>query len=485
MVQLARRVLKNSFYNTLRVLISGFGGFAFSIALARLLTPEQFGIYALATSICFLVLQLDPGTNDALIRYLSYSIGKGKIELARGYVRFISKIKLILGFVFSITLAILSNYVAEHIFGKPELGFPLLILSAFLFFFYMTDYVEAFFIAFQEFRYSTIRHAIYEFLKFCFVVIPYILIIKYFYGIFFGLLAAAFLVFLIMLMLCIRKFKCLFIGETTEIKRVRVLRYIGFLSIGAISGTVFSYVDIIMLGMFLPPEYAGYYKAATNVVFAIVGLASISNVLFPVFTQLEGESLENAFKKVVRYSAIVSFPASVGLCFFSEQIVKVIYGVEYIPASIPLMILSPLIIFSSINFFGVLFNSKEKPEYNTIFTIITMSLNIVLNYILILKMGMIGAAIATTFSRFVGLILPAVASWRVFKISPDVKSLLYPTLSSGVVLLILTCLPRPESIFVGILEILALVLLYFVVMFWIGGINREDMQYFMKILGIR
>jgi len=54
MVELARKVLKNSIFNSLRALISGIGGFVFSVVLARLLTPEQYGIYALAMSVCFL-----------------------------------------------------------------------------------------------------------------------------------------------------------------------------------------------------------------------------------------------------------------------------------------------------------------------------------------------------------------------------------------------------------------------------------------------
>jgi len=54
-----------------------------------------------------------------------------------------------------------------------------------------------------------------------------------------------------------------------------------------------------MVGMFLPSEYAAYYKVATNLVFAILSLTGISQVLFPVFTQLEGSSLENAFNLIL------------------------------------------------------------------------------------------------------------------------------------------------------------------------------------------
>jgi len=75
-MRLARKVIKNSAYNTTRTIIGSVGGLIFSIVLARILRPELFGIYALAMSICFFILQLDPGINVALTRYLSDAIGK-------------------------------------------------------------------------------------------------------------------------------------------------------------------------------------------------------------------------------------------------------------------------------------------------------------------------------------------------------------------------------------------------------------------------
>jgi len=45
MVQLERRVQKNSAYNSSRVIVSGVGGLIFTVILAQLLHPELFGIY--------------------------------------------------------------------------------------------------------------------------------------------------------------------------------------------------------------------------------------------------------------------------------------------------------------------------------------------------------------------------------------------------------------------------------------------------------
>ena len=474
MVELARRVLKNSFFNASSTLIRGIGGFLFSVVIARILTPEQFGIYALAISVCFFIMQIDFGTGYTTIRYIAYAVGRKDEGLTRGYFRFFLKIRLVIGFLFVLLLVILAESLAIHVFKKPEIFVPLEILAIFLFFFFLTHFIDCCFQAFQDFKYSAIKSIIYESLKFA-LVIPLSLI--FFNGIFIGLTLASALTFIIILSLFRKKYSYLFKNAAKKIEIRRVLRFMSFVSIGNFSSVVFTYVDMIMLGIFLSAKYIGYYKAATNIIFGIAGLTGIAGVLFPVFTQLEGESLENAFKKVFRYTSILSFPFAVCIAYFSPQIVSVIYGADYLPASLPLLILSPIIIFNAINFFGVLFGAKEKPEYNTAVSITSMAINILLNYVLILKFGMVGAAIATTTSRFFNIVSSGVLSWRKLGIYPEVSSIYKPAISSFAVFLLFYFLPYPKTIILGIFELLFAIIFYFIFMILIKGIRVDDFRY--------
>ena len=482
MVQLARKVLKNSFFSTSRALIGSAGGFAFSVVLARFLAPELFGIYALAMSVCFLILQLDPGIGFTTIRYLSYALGRNDENLLRGYFIFLLKLRLIVGFFFSSALIILANPIAVLVFDKPELIIPLKVLSIFIIFYFLTDFFDCCSQAFQNFKYPALRHTIYEFLKFG-LVIPF-LFMGFFYGVFVGITIAAVITAIVMFWMIRRKYNVLFQGKVAEIERKRILRFTSFMSIGSFSAVVFSYVDLMMLGIFLPAEYAGYYKVATMIIFGIAGLTSISGVLFPIFTQLEGERLEDAFKKVFKYSSIISFPFAVSLAYFSEQIVGVVYGAEYAPAALPLLILSPVIVFNSINFFGILFGAKEKPEYSTAVAIASMALNVLLNYILILEFGMIGAAIATTISRFFNIAAIGILSSTKLKISPGADSIYKPVFASMVMLGFLYLMPHPITLFVGIFELCVAMAIYFAVMFMTGGVGKEDLKYVKMVLGI-
>ena len=480
MVELARKVLKNSFFSSSSALIRGIGGFLFSVVIARILTPEQFGIYALAISVCFFIMQMDFGIGYSAIRYLAAS--ERDEHLARGYFKFFFKLRIALGLIYAILLIVLADFLAFHVFKKPEMSLPLKILAFFFLFFFLSDFLDCCFQAFQNFKYPAIRHAINESLKFA-LVIPLALV--FFNGIFVGLALASTLTFILMFSFFRRRYSRLFKGAAKKIETKRVLRFMGFVSIGAISGVVFSYVDMIMLGIFLPAEYAGYYKAATNIVFGIAGLTGIAGVLFPVFTQLEGESLEDAFKKVFRYASILSFPFAVCIAYFSPQIVSVIYGADYLPASLPLLILSPIIIFNATNFFGVLFGGKEKPEYNTAVSITSMVMNVLLNYILILSFGMVGAAIATTMSRFFNIVASGVISWKKLRIYPEVGSIYKPAISSFAIFLFLYFLPHPKTIIFGIFEFFLAIILYFILMFLIRGIEIDDFRYIKLIFGSR
>ena len=481
MVELARSVLKNVFFNSASALVRGFGGFLFSVVLARFLAPDLYGIYALATSLCFFILHLDPGIGYTATRYISYAMGRKDEISARGYFLFLFKIRFVLGLIFAISLLILAKPLSFLVFNKPLLFIPLEILSIFLFFFFLTDFLDCCSKAFQNFKYPALRHTIYELLKFGIVLI--FLSIGFFYGIFIGITIAAFITFLLIFFILRKKYYFLFKGAVRKIDERRVLRYLGFMSIGSISGMVFAYVDIIMLGIFLPSEYAGYYKVATNIIFGIGGLIAITGVLFPVFTQLEGNSLENAFKKVFKYSIVLSLPLVVSIAYFSSQIIKVVYGDGYLPASLPLLILSPVIIFNSINFFESLFGAKEKPEYNSAISIASMSLNVILNYFLIIHFGLLGAAVATLISRFFRIVSMGILSYYILGIAPETSSIYKPLLASLAMFIVLQLMPYPENIFLGVFEFCLALAIYFSVLFLIRGLELEDLRYVKMVVG--
>jgi len=483
MVQLAKKVLKNSIYHSSSVFISKFGGLIFTIILARLLLPELFGVYHLALAVGLMLLTFtDLGINGTLVRYVSHAVGKNEKDLASSYFRYLFKLKFILVFLFSLSLILLANPLALYVFHKPDLFLPLQIVGIFLFFQSFLDFVGAGFISMQRFEYSTVRHIVYEGLRL--ILVPALIFLGFsVFGALVGLSISTAAALLVLTYFLLRNYPFLLKRKTVKIERRKMLKFLSYLTIGSISGVFFAYVDSIMLGIFMPVEYVGFYRAAYNIVFAFAGLVSIAGVLFPVFTQLEGDELENAFKKVFKYSSMLAFPCAFGLLFIAEPVIKVVYGIDYLPAVLPTYILSLLIVIAPLDFFGTLFNAKEKPEYPAKLIMISSTLNVVLNYFLILQIGMAGAAVATVISRYFNIICLGFLSKKVLNIFPSMDMIYKPLFSSLVMLAFLYFIPTPSTILAGIVGITIAGIIYISIMFLIKGIEKEDIKYLSVIVG--
>jgi O-antigen/teichoic acid export membrane protein len=482
--RLGRTVLKNTILNSSGTIIGSVGGLILSIILARMLGPELLGIYYLALSIGLLLLNFtDLGINRTLVRYISDAIGKNDEELARSYFKYLFRIKCILAITFSALLALFAKPLSIFIFDKPLLFLPLVAIGLFICLRSFYGFLNGSFQALQRFKYQTIGICVYEGLRL--ILAPlFVLTLSvsfHVFGAVIGLSISAAFASLVLFCFLLKDHPYLLRGATVHFERRRILRFLSFLTVGSISVTIYTYIDSIMLGILLPlAEYVGFYRTACIIVFGIAELMTMTAVLFPVFTQIEGDELKNAFKMVFKYSSILSFPCAFGLPFIAEPLITTLYGSEYILATGPMCILSLLIIASVTNFFGVLFNAKEKPEYPTVIIIVSCILNIVLNYFFILRLGMIGAAIATVISRYFNFISLGILSKRILSISPDLKSIYKPFLAS-LAMIFLYFIPTP-SILMMIIELSMAGAIYLTVLFLIGGVGREDWRYLKTII---
>jgi len=484
MAQLARKVLKNTAFSSSGVIISGIGGLIFTAVLARLLDPELFGIYYLALSVAFILMAFtDLGVNRTMIRYVSYALGKDNKTLARSFFRYLLKIKFLFAFVSSLAVIIFAKPLSIYLFHKPDLFFPLMIVGIFLFFFSFLDFVSGAFVALQKFQYPAARNVIYEVLRL--TIVPSFIIFGYSVcGALIGLSLVVILTFAVLLFLLVRKYPYLFKGGTVKVEKRRILRFLGYLTFSTlVAGLFFHQIDILMLGILLTTEDVGFYTAAFNMVFAFMGLISATTVLFPVFTQLEGDELKNAFEKTFKYLSMFAFPCAFGLMFMANPVIKVVYGEEYLAAVTPFYVLCLLILIAPLNFFSTLFESKEKPKYPALVVVIASGLNVVLNYIFILKFGMIGAAIATLIARYFNNITLALLSKRILNIFPSSHVVYKPLFSSFAMSVFLYFMPDPATILDGVIEIISAAAIYISTMFLIKGIDKEDIKYFSAIVG--
>jgi O-antigen/teichoic acid export membrane protein len=228
-----------------------------------------------------------------------------------------------------------------------------------------------------------------------------------------------------------------------------------------------------------------------SIVIAISSLFSLSWAFFPVFTQIKGERFHRGFNKVLRYLLIFSIPATVGITFLAKYIIKLMYGNSYLSATYSIYFLSLLILTTPlIGFYSTIFQSKEKPRIVSRSVLFSLIVNILLNFLVIFlfkdkPLFMIaGVGLATSLSRILLLCLLVFYAKREFNFKVKGVGLRAPIFASIIMSLFLIVFNylTELNLFLGIIEVIGGIAVYFGTFFLIKGIKEEDWKIINGIL---
>jgi len=488
--KLKRSIVKDSIFSFASSVINRIGTLIFTIILARLLTPSGYGLYSIIFSTAMIFYTFaDLGINQALVKYTSQSLHRAKNKLP-AYYHYLLKIKFFLTLTVSVALIICSYPISVYIFKNKEIFIPLIISAFYIFILSFENFYSGFLYSANKVNILTFKESINQILRIISIILLLSVIASSYeiIGIFLALIIISLVLFLLVF-LYIRKI-CPQMFEKTDanINKKEVLHFVSFLTIASISGVFFSYIDSVMLGIFLQPEYVGYYRAAFSLVLGIIGLVSFPSViLLPLFTKLDKTKIENVFNRAIKYSAILAIPACFGLLVLSRYFLNFFYGYSYLPAALPLSFLAFLIIpIIMVSLFLNLFSAEGKPQILAKLILYSCILNIILNYVFIKLFLLIsplwataGAAIATLISWTFYLVASIYYVKKEFDIRVSLKSLIKPLIAGlvmSLVIIIATHYLKNIGLLSGIGEVLLGILVYFVTLIIIRGIKKEDFE---------
>lgn len=217
---------------------------------------------------------------------------------------------------------------------------------------------------------------------------------------------------------------------SADIKAARELfRYGKYISAAAIVVFVATEIDNLVIGKVLGVTELGYYVLA----FTLANLPTthfskvISRVMFPAYSRLQNDivGLKEAYLRVLRLVSTFSIPATVGMMILAPEIIRVVYGNQWLESVTVLQILA---IFgcvravSSIN--GYIYNAIGKPDVTFYLTMSRFIVIAVLIYPAIKLYGIEGAAVAVT----VPIVLEFIVGVGIFsrKIALDVTHVIMP-----------------------------------------------------------
>jgi O-antigen/teichoic acid export membrane protein len=193
-------------------------------------------------------------------------------------------------------------------------------------------------------------------------------------------------------------------------------------------GLILQYTDIIMIGYFLASKDVGYYSIAVGLsTFFLLVPQAIQRITYPAtseyWSQNNLQALRQMIDKSMKYSACILLPLGLGIGFFAKEIVTGIFGQEFIYAALPLCVLlvARVIRGGTIVPIGACFSGIGRPDLPLKISAISAGTNVGLNILLIPPLGIVGAAIATTISLLIGVVISLVLVPRILGARIDIK----------------------------------------------------------------
>ena len=160
-------------------------------------------------------------------------------------------------------------------------------------------------------------------------------------------------------------------------------------------------IDSAVIGKVLGHAELGYYAVAFAIVtMATTQLAKVAaGIMMPAYSKLQSDTpaLRNAYLRTLGLVMFAVLPASLGLVLVAEPLVRVVYGEKWLLAAVPLQLLAMFGLFRSMAAFtGYLFEGIGQPK--VAFTMAGVRLAVLLPLIVPAAMyyGLPGVAITVT-----------------------------------------------------------------------------------------
>ena len=457
--------------------------FFYTIFLAKILGVSDLGLYFLGITIVgFLTVLCTLGLNVGVVRFTSIYSGRNDLSRMKGTVLISSVIVLLPSLVIVGIIFLFGDVISITIFHKPKLAIVIKLLSLSIPFNSLMQIFLASTRGLKLMQYTAyVENLAWVGLRFLFTVF-------FFYGLRLGLkgvvsayitssIFAAGLAFYYaskLIPLVDRKITSIFDARS-------LLKFSIPMVFSILLYSLMSQVDILMLGLFVSSAKIGIYSVAVRIIaLAIV----ISQAFTPIFNSFIAElhdkkelvKLSNLLKVITRWNITISFPIFLSLLFFPGFFLH-IFGKEFIQGSNCLSILVIAHIFNSISGLpsSIIFMSGRS-DITLKNNLAILIINGVLNYLLIPRYGIIGAAFATGTSFILLAIIRITAVYCLMKIHPFMVDLWKPIMAGFISLVIILFLQRnlgiEKDIFIVLL--LSMFFLLYSSLIYIFKLNEED-----------
>lgn len=209
---------------------------------------------------------------------------------------------------------------------------------------------------------------------------------------------------------------CVILQETGlsrfSIEEIRsIISYAKHNAITSIGGSIYGWMDTVVLGFFVGSSLIAAYEVAWRLSkLGLIVSRSASITTFPQISDWAQEGMHEKVSTTVSMSFVpallIVVPVFVGSLLLAPEILSVLYGPEYAVAAVAFIILAAeRIIKASNHIVSRCLHAIDRPDLSVRATVVSILLNIVLNWVLIQHLGIVGAALATSVSFAIKLVI--------------------------------------------------------------------------------
>lgn len=388
---LSERTIKGGLWVFSLRIVNRLFQLARTIVLARLLSPNDFGLFGIALlALSALDTFSQTGFRQALIQ---------KKEDIKPYLDTVWTVGIIRGFLIAAILFFAAPYVA--IFFKSPPAEPILkIIGLAIILQSLTNIAVIYFEKELEFH----KYFTYQFVGTILdvtVAISAAFLLRSVWALVFGILAGNFTRFIVSYWIHQYRPQLKF-----DMEKVKNLFSFGKWIFGlSIITFLFNHGDDVFLGKVLGVTILGFYQMAYRIgqVPATEFAKVTSRVTFPVYSKLQDNfsKLKEAFLKTLNITAIFMIPLAGGIFILADEFTKIFLGEKWIPIIPVLKILVLAGVFRAlVTTGGALFQGKGIPNVDYRMNFVRLFIMVITIYPLTLFFGMSGTALAVALGNF-------------------------------------------------------------------------------------
>jgi O-antigen/teichoic acid export membrane protein len=392
-------------------LIVFFVGVGNNVILSRWLGPEMLGVYVSVIVIIELVYKLvNPGLDASAI----YFISNRRFDFKKYAGTFFTNAIIVVLFgILLLSIIPGINFFSSLIkTNLNEISESFYAAFFYFFAFLMYEYGMKVPLGLQQFKFYNKVQVVKPILLFILLIIVSIL----FYPDISIVLILAGISFLIPAIVYWRRAFPFKLKWEKEISNASV-RY----GLKVMVGNILQYLnyraDIILIGFFLTQAEVGWYYIAVVIAERLLFLTqATATILLPAASGSEEQREKTPLLSRVNFSVVLTGSVIIGISAY--WIVPLLFSTQYVNSVLPLVIILPGIISLSVSkLLSADLSARGLPQYSMYVSIVNFILNIVLNLILIPKIGIAGAALSSAVSYSAALIFQAYVFKRITGIS--------------------------------------------------------------------